>query len=444
MGASTPGIDVNSAVNAAVTAAEGPEDNWESQLTMLEDQTTALQQLQTDASNVDSDIQALNSLTGVLSQTTVSSSNSSVVTGSSVSGTASGNYVVEVGALAASDTWSSTSLPSDTTSLSPGTLTITSASGDPTTITIGSGVDTLSDLANTINGDDLGVTASVITDATGSQLSIVSNTSGSASDFTVSSSDPSSFGFSQVVSGTNASLTVNGISISSASNTVTGAVPGLTLNLLSTSQSPVTVSVSADTSGVTSTINQFVSDYNTLITAVNSQFSDSGSGQGVLADDPTVTNLQTALMQAVDYTYTPSSGTTTVPNLSALGITVNSDGTLSVDSTTLDDALQNNYSDVQSFFQGTSQNGFANALDQQLTNFTSSDNGAFTVDLQSVSSEETSLETDIDNFQSNVISPLETQLKSEYSQAEISLQELPGELKDVDEELGENNSSSNS
>jgi flagellar hook-associated protein 2 len=125
-----------------------------------------------------------------------------------------------------------------------------------------------------------------------------------------------------------------------------------------------------------------------------------------------------------------------------MGITVNSDGTLSVDSSTLNSALQNNFSQVQNFFQGTALNGFANSMDQQLSSFINPGDGAFTVDLQSMSTEYTSLQDEIDNFQTNTIDPLQTQLQSEYSQAEIALQQLPGELKDVDAELGMNNSSS--
>jgi flagellar hook-associated protein 2 len=124
-----------------------------------------------------------------------------------------------------------------------------------------------------------------------------------------------------------------------------------------------------------------------------------------------------------------------------MGITVNKDGTLSVDSATLNNALQNNYSDVQSFFQGSAFNGFANFMDQQLTGFLSPSDGAFTVDLQSIGSEETSLQDDITNFQTNVITPLQTQLQAQYSQAEILLQQLPAEMKQIDEELGLNNSS---
>jgi flagellar hook-associated protein 2 len=97
---------------------------------------------------------------------------------------------------------------------------------------------------------------------------------------------------------------------------------------------------------------------------------------------------------------------------------------------------------VQNFFQGTSLNGFANSLDQQLTSFISPGDGAFTVDLQSISEQNTDLQNDISNFQTNYIAPLQTQLQASYSNAEILLQQLPTEMKQIDEELGLNNSSS--
>jgi flagellar hook-associated protein 2 len=294
-------------------------------------------------------------------------------------------------------------------------------------------------VANQINGDNLGLTASVVTDATGSRLAIVAGTSGSAANFTVSGS--AGYGFTQPATGANASLTVDGINISSASNTVSGAVPGLTFNLLSADPGvDVSLGVAPDTTQAASAINQFVTDYNKVVADLNSQFTFSGSSEGVLATDSTVRNLQSEVLGALSYTYSPTSGTTTVPNLSSLGISVNNDGTLTVDSSTLQSTLQNNFSDVQSFFQGTALNGFANSLDQQLTSFISPSNGAFTVDLQSLNSQYTELQTDITNFQTNYITPLQAQLQSEYSQAEILLQELPNEMKQISTELGQNNS----
>lgn len=438
-GASSEGLDVNAAVSSAVTAAQAPEQAWESQQSILQSQSTALTQIQTDSTNLDNDMQSLNSLTGPLSARTVTSSNSSIVSGSAASGSTVGNHVVVVNSLASTDSWSSSALASGSTALPAGSFTITSASGSSTTITT-DGSQTLTDVASEINSDNLGVTANVITDATGSRLAIVANSSGSASNFTVSSSG--SLAFTQPVTGANASLTVDGIAISSASNTVTGVVPGLTLNLLSASTAEVSLGVAPDTSSASTAINQFVNDYNSLIGDLNTQFTDTGSGEGVLASDPTVRSLQSDLLQSLGYTFVPSSGTTTVSNLSSLGITVNNDGTLSVDSATLNSALQNNYSDVQNFFQGAALNGFANSLDQQLTSFISPADGAFTVDLQSISTEYSGLQDDINNFETNYIAPLQTQLQSSFSQAEIQLQQLPTEMKQIDEELGQNSSGS--
>jgi flagellar hook-associated protein 2 len=438
-GAASPGIDVTSAVNAAITAAEAPEQGWLNQESTLESQISALDQIQNDATNLDNDVQSLNSVTGPFSAMTVNSSDSSVVSANAASGTTPGNHVVVVNNLATTASWTSGTFASSSTDLPAGSFTITTGGGSTATITT-DGTETLSDVASQINGDDLGVTANVVTDATGSRLAIVANTTGSAANFTVGGS--TGFGFTQAVTGANASLTVDGIAISSASNTVSGAIPGVTLSLLSANPNEqVSLSVSPDTSEITSSINQFVTDYNTLVGDLNTQYTDTGSGEGALASDSTVRSLQADVLGALDYTNTPASGTTTVPNLSSLGISVNNDGTLTVNAPQLQSALTSNFSDVQSFFQGTTFNGFANSLDQQLTSFISPSDGAFTVDLGNMNSQIGDLQTDITNFQTDYIGPLQTQLQSEYSQAEIELQELPQMQQQINTELGLNNSS---
>jgi flagellar hook-associated protein 2 len=121
---------------------------------------------------------------------------------------------------------------------------------------------------------------------------------------------------------------------------------------------------------------------------------------------------------------------------------VGDDGKLTVDSGTLESALQSNFSDVQNFFQGTALNGFANSFDQQLTSFISPSDGAFTVDLQSINSEITDLQNNVTNYETNYITPLKTQLTNDYSEAETLLQELPSEKAEINEELGLNTSSS--
>jgi flagellar hook-associated protein 2 len=281
-----------------------------------------------------------------------------------------------------------------------------------------------------------------VTDATGSRLAIVANSSGSTANFTVSTGT-SGFGFTQPATGNNASLTVDGIQISSATNTVTGAIPGVTINILGAAPGvDVTLGVAPDTTQAANAINQFVSDYNSLITDLTTQFTFNGSSEGVLAGDSTVRNLQSQVLGALGYTYSPASGSTTVPNLTSLGISVGNDGKLTVNSSTLQNTLQSNFSDVQNFFQGASANGFANSLDQELTNFISPGNGAFTVDLQSISSQYNDLQNSISNFETNYITPLTAQLKSEYSQAEILLQQLPSQIQQINTMLGLNNKTS--
>lgn len=446
-GSSSSGIDVTAAVNSAVTAARAPESIWQSQMTALQNQTTALTKIQGDTTNLDNDMQALNRLTGPLSAATVSSSNSGILTGTAASGSAPGNYIVEVKNLASTASFSSTVVASATTALPAESFTITNGGGTASTITTGSGVNTLTDLAAAINSAGLGLTASIINDASGSRLAIASISSGESGNFTVTSTS-TSFEFAQAITGQNASLAVNGIGISSASNTVKGAIPGITLNLQSASPgTTVNLSVAPDVSAASTAISQFVADYNTAISDINAQFTNlAGTGQGALAQDPGIRNLQSELLQASSFTAAPAPGSssTSVPNLTSMGISVNADGTLSVNSTTLSNVLNNSFSDVQNFFQGTSRNGFANSLDQQLTSFISPGNGAFTVDLQSISTQSQGLQTDITNFEANVITPLRTQLQSDLSQAEILLQQLPNQMKRISTELGQNNSTSGS
>ncbi|KAA6464824.1 hypothetical protein DYQ86_02380 [Acidobacteria bacterium AB60] len=534
-GTSTPGIDVNAAVQAGIYAARGSERLWQSQQTGLGNQTTALKTLQTAVTNLDNDMQSLNSLVGPLSARTVTSSNAAAVSGSAASATALGNHTVVVDSLAQTASWYSDSVSSGTSALPAGSFTITPASGSALTVTVGSGVNTLSDVANFINNSaqNPGVTARVVTDTTGARLAIVSNSAGTAGNFTLSTSnsypltatswssasvadastalpagtftlagpsgtasltvtssdtlttlaaginglglgvtatvvtdsngahlsladtdssstktftisrDPaaSDMGFTQAVTGADAQLTVDGIPVTSASNTVKGAVGGLTLNLMNANpQSVINLSISPNTSQVASSINQFVSDYNTAIGQVNAQFVYSASNEPPLANDPTIRGLQNAMMQALSYV---NSGSTNIATLGALGISMNNDGTLSVDTTTLDNSLQNDFGDVQTLFQGSSLNGFANSFDQALTSFLSPAHGAFTIDLQSINTQNNDLQKEIDDYETNVITPLQSQLQSDYSKAEIALQSLSQTMQRINAELGFNNNNSN-
>ncbi len=293
-------------------------------------------------------------------------------------------------------------------------------------------MNTLDQLASYINTQNLGVTASVVNDSSGSRLAIVSNASGAANGFTISGA--SGLTFTQASAGQDASLTVDGIPIDSASNTVTGAVSGLTLNLLGAAPGgQITVTIAPDTSAVSEAIATFVGAYNTAIGDVNTQYTVNANNQeGPLASDSTVSSLQDILLSSGSYATGSSNG---IGTLADLGITMNTDGTLTLDTATLTNAVQNNFAAVQSFMQGPASNGFASYLNGQLNNLTTPVTGAFTVDLLGITNQNTNLQEQINNFQS-YLNTQQTLLTAEYNQADITLQELPQEEAQVNAELG--------
>jgi|SRR5271163_1308375 flagellar hook-associated protein 2 len=431
LGSSSSGINVSSAVAAAISALSAPETVWENEQSTLSTQTTDLNQIQTDVEALATSLTALSDPTGALGSMTVTSSDTNVVNATAAAGTTAGTHVIVVNNIASTASSYSNTVATSSTPLAAGNFTIQVGTGAATTIQIGSGVNTLDELASSINGQNLGVTASVVNDSSGSRLAIVSNNSGAANGFTISNA--SGLTFTQASAGQDASLTVDGIPIDSASNTVTGAVSGLTLNIVGAQPGgQVTVSVAPNTAAAETAIATFVGAYNTAIGDVNTEYTVNANNQeGALAGDSTVQMLQDALLSAGSY----SGGGNGVSTLADLGITMNKDGSLTLDTSTLDNAVQNNFSAVQNFLQGASSNGFASVLNTQLGTLTAPSDGAFTIDLQSISSENSDLQSQINNFQT-YLNNQQTLLTAEYNQADITLQEIPEEEAQINAELG--------
>jgi len=429
------GINVQQAVAQAIAALAQPEVQWQNQQAGLQTETSDLNSIESDVNALITALSSLGDPVGSLAQMTTTSSNSNIVTATAVNGAATGNHTVVVSNLATTASWYSDPVSDPNAALPAGSFTIQVGSGTPTQITVGSGVNSMNDLASAINGMNLGVTANVVTDSNGSRLSIVSNNSGAANDITIS--NDTTIKFTQAVVGKDASLKVDGIPIDSATNTVSGAVNGVTFNLLSADpNTTVNVSVSPDTNAAATAIQNFVSAYNTVVGDVNTQYTVNANHQeGPLAGDSTLSLLQGDLLSIAGYT----AGTGAVESLGDLGISMNKDGTLTLDSGTLDSAIQNNFSAVQSFMQGTSSNGFVSFINNQMSSLTDPSNGAFTVDLQSISNENKDLQDQIDNFQI-YLGQQTVILTAEFNQADIALQQLPGEIAKINAELGNNNS----
>lgn len=433
----TTGIDVTTAVNTILYADRAPERGWQAQQATLASQTSAINQIENETSSLSDSLNDLSNLDGALSSITATSSNTSVLTATAVSGTAASNHTVTVTSLATAGSWYSDAETNSTTDLPAGTVTLTVGSGSPVSITVGSGVNTLADLAASINSQSLGVTANIVTDSSGARLALTSTTTGAAGDFTVSSS---SAGFTRSGTGADASLKVDGVPVSSASNTVTGAISGVTLNLVGVSAgTTVSLSLGPDEDSINTVVSNFVTAYNTLISDVNTQIGYNASTQtaGTLQSDSAIQGLQSALLASTNY----GSGSGTYQTLASLGISTNADGTLTLNSTTLATAVQTNSAAVASFFQGSALNGFADTVSSTLNTYTDPTQGAFTVDLQSISNENTDL-TNETNTLELYLSSQQTLLTAQYNAADIAIQQLPQKIKQIQALLNPNSSSS--
>jgi flagellar hook-associated protein 2 len=436
------GIDVQTTVAEIIAADSVPEQQLESQQSTLTSQTNALDAIQSDFQSLQTAAQALTNPVGAFSSIAATSSDTSVLTASATTAATAATHSVVVNSLATTSTEYTDPPASSTATFGTGSFDISVGGGTPTPINVTSSNNTLSGIAAAINQANAGVSAFVVTDSSGSRLALYSNTTGAPGNITISN-NTTGLSFKDAVTGTDASVTVDGVPIDSSTNTVSGAIPGVTLNLQNANPNEtIALSVAPDTSQATTAINNFVSAYNKVVQDINAQFTVSSSGSSSttqpLESDSTVRMLQQELLSSVNFS--PSgSGSGSIVNLSSLGVNLNADGTLSVDSSTLSSALTNNYSAVQSFMQGTA--GFGSNLTGMLSQVLDPQ-GPIALDLQGISQSSQSLGQQISDMQTYLQQQQQT-LTQEYTQVDVTLQQLPTLTSQIDAELGMNNSSSN-
>ena len=191
---------------------------------------------------------------------------------------------------------------------------------------------------------------------------------------------------------------MDGVPISSASNTIANTVAGLTLNLVGAApNTQVQIAVSPDTTKVTQAVKDFVTAYNTIIQDLSSQFTynTSTNSAGPLAADAGARMVQTELLSAVTYTGTGNS----INTLAQLGVSMNNDGTLTVDDAKLSSAVNSDFAGVQNFFHPATGTGFAASLKAQLDPLTDPTQGAFSIELKGMSDGQKSFQDQIDNYE---------------------------------------------
>jgi len=534
------GFNVSATVSQIVANLSAVESPWQAQLNTLSTQDTVISSLGSLLANLTNDISGFTNFEGVLSQKEGSSSDPNVLALTSSSAAIAGTHTIVVNSLASTSSGYLNAITNASDTLS-GSISIAVGSGSAQTVTLNSSDNTLAGLSAAINSAGIGVTASVLTDANGSRLSLVSGTSGSSGNLTVTSAitdatTSTALAYNTATPGANASLNVDGVNnISVASNTVSGVIPGVTFQLLATS--PITngtaetvqVQVVNDTSSVTSALGQFVSDYNAVVSAINTQESNTSAGAPEpLFGTPTLSLLQQQILGSINAT-SPSgtltgvasatdtltgslsiasgSGTPAVFNLSSLptgqqnlnglvaainkanigvsagivtqgtgntatyslaltsqtgsalnvtttsladgattlsytsqgnvnnlaelGITVNDNGTLSLDSATLSSELNTDYSGVVGFFQDV--NSWGVDFSTTLNNLgTSNVDGTLALALSADSATESTLNQNLSS-ENLLISTEQVSLTLELTSADEILQSIPSNLNNINE-----------
>jgi flagellar hook-associated protein 2 len=398
-------LDVAGIVSKLMDIERAPLNRLDSKKASYEAKISAMGSLKSALSTLQTAVSSLRYGTS-FQATTVSSSDTSIIQASGSSGAATGSYSLTVSQLAQSqklvatgqaDTTTaigggtSTTLTIDLGTISGGTFnsgtgtysgaTFTSNGSGPYTVTIDSTNNSLGGLRDAINAANIGVTATIVNDGdptnpyrlvlsstnTGADQSIKIGVSGDATLSTLLSEDPAGTqNLSQTVAAQDALFTVDGISATKSSNTVTDVIQGVTLQLNNvTSGTPVTVSASQDTASVKDAINAFVSGYNDLVQQIKS-LTDSGvtSGKtGALASDGITRDIQSSILNEINTAVTSISGSYTT--LSSIGVAIQQDGTLAVDDAQLTTALQTDSTNVEQLFTAT--DGYGTRIGNLLT-----------------------------------------------------------------------------
>lgn len=421
------GFDVAGTVTSILAVASAIESPWKAQLTSLQAQDTAFSTLGTNLASLATAVGSLTAFDGVLAQKQGSSSNTNVLALTAASSSAvSGSHTITVNQLAqTSSQYSGEIAATDTLS---GALTFGSGT-NAQTLTIDSTNNTLTTLAASINSGSYGVSASVITSATGARLSLVSRTRGSAGEINLTSSltdatTSTAIAFSTGQTGQDAKFNIDGLDTTSASNTVTGAIPGVTFQLLSQAAGePVQIQITNDNAGIETAVQSVVTAYNAVAAGIKTQEGKDSSGAAQpLYGNPTLSYLQTQLSGSL-FAGVPSGS---IKDISRLGLTVNQDGTLALNVATLDGTLNSNFSEVTGFFQNSGSFGetFSNTLNALGS---SSTTGSISLALAENKSQETGIDTNVTNEDARIAAE-KIRLTTELTTANQILQSIPQQL----------------
>jgi flagellar hook-associated protein 2 len=429
-------INVSLLVSQLVTATQAPQQSLISAQTQsVTAQISAVGQLKSVLSTFQGSLTALDSPTAFNAQTAASSDPTSF-TPSVGTGAPVGSYNVTISQLATAQQLLSNPFTGDgTTTVGTGTLQV-SLGTSSFDVSISSPDDTLNGIAAAINSasGNPGVTATVLQGSDGAHLLLTSTQTGAANNIQVSETDSgtglsalaysssNTTNYTQQSPAQDAQFSISGVSGTSPSNTVSNALNGVTLNLLA--KTPAgntdTLTVSTATQTIQNNIAAFVTAYNTLVGALSSlgSYDPTTNTAGPMVGDALLSGIKSQIQHSL-YSVV-NTGSTMYNTLASVGITTNSDGTLSLNTGTLSTALSTNFNAVSQLFSGTS--GVATTLNSQITANLGT-NGSVTSRSQTLVNKENALTKQSTDLQ-NQMTALAASLTQQYSALNTLLSSL--------------------
>lgn len=395
MAISVPGVGSNLDVNALITqlmaAERRPLVALAKKEASYQAKLSAYGTLKASLASFQSAVQGLSSLSKFQSLT-ATASDTAVLTATASSNATPGTYAVEVSQLAQAQKLvavgqasTSTAIGNGTISFDFGTINIGNGSFDSATgkyipgtttsftsngagiknVTIDASNNSLSGIRDAINNAKIGVTATIVNDggaspyrlaltvdASGKSNSLKISVAGDSALSTLLNHDPAgSQALSETMTARNAEFKVDGIAVSKTSNSVTDVIQGVTLNLARTNiGSPAKVVVAHDALTVKASVNLFVKAYNDIDQSLKdlSAYNPATKQGAVLNGDSAVRLIQTGIRAALTTPITGNGGSYTM--LSQIGVSFQKDGTLKLDSTKLQSAIDSNFNDVAALF----------------------------------------------------------------------------------------------
>jgi flagellar hook-associated protein 2 len=430
-------IDFNTVLNAMMAEASQPLTALQSQQSDVQSQISNFKTLASYTSTLQSAVAKLTTAQAVagFAATATDASAVSVTAGANA---AAGHYDVVVNELArAQVTASANAAPDATTTIvaNAGTLSINGHN-----VTVAAGV-TLQGLADAINGNaDVPATAAVVqSGANNFRLVLTAKSSGHDNGFTVTNTltggsgvsftDTNGDGISgnsaadNAVQATDADLTVNNIHITSASNTLTNQIPGVTMTLFKKDPTAtIGVDVATDTTALTANVNDFINAYNDLVGFATNQATAAGKGDTTsIGRDPVLRSLRNSLRSMMTASYAGTGGA--LGYLSQAGIEFTQSGTLQLNQSVFSAAVQNGTADVSALFAGGSgSQGAFSKLNDLLTTYTQGNGTLSSVQTQ-LTSQVSRLTDQISSMQDR-LAIQRTALQAEFTAADAAMTQL--------------------